>query len=142
MIVGDVQGHVIKIALGQRLPRQLGSVPATMSGSTCVQHLHHATCTCYRGVCDAPLALAGADSCCTCRSTLPSALDGKEATYRVCSSNESTLQEHIAKHEFVGEYTGEVIDQMEAERRGKAYDRCAAHLLVAMLLMSWLQWFS
>ena len=75
------------------------------------------------------------DSVASCVAT-----DSNQATHRVCSSTDPTLQEHIAKNEFVGEYTGEVIDQMEAERRGKAYDRCAAHVLVDMLLMKWPKW--
>ena len=132
--MGSVQGHVSQIDSEGSVCREgLGATPLQCSGSTCVQHLHSATC--HRGVCGAPLA--GEDSCCTCRSTLPSAHGGNEATHRACSSDEPTLQEHIAKNEFVGEYTGEVIDQMEAERRGKAYDRCAAHILFDMLLMKW-----
>ena len=44
--VGGVQGHVMKIILGQHLPRGLESVPAAMSGSTCVQQLRNAACSC------------------------------------------------------------------------------------------------
>lgn len=33
------------------------------------------------------------------------------------------MQEDIRKNEFVAEYTGELINHKEADRRGKAYDR-------------------
>ena len=33
------------------------------------------------------------------------------------------LQEDIKKNQFVAEYTGELINHREADRRGKAYDR-------------------
>ena len=62
MNIGGVQGHVIKIVLGQRLPRGLESVPAAVSGNTCVQQLRNAACSSGRGVCDVPLAET--DSCC------------------------------------------------------------------------------
>ena len=32
-------------------------------------------------------------------------------------------QEDIKKNQFVAEYTGELINHREADRRGKAYDR-------------------
>ena len=33
------------------------------------------------------------------------------------------FQEDIRRNEFVAEYTGELINHKEADRRGKAYDR-------------------
>ena len=35
----------------------------------------------------------------------------------------ASLQENIRRNEFVAEYTGELINHKEADRRGKAYDR-------------------
>jgi len=38
-------------------------------------------------------------------------------------------QEDIKRNEFVAEYTGELINHREADRRGKAYDRdCNTYL--------------
>ena len=33
------------------------------------------------------------------------------------------MQEDIKRNDFVAEYTGELINHKEADRRGKAYDR-------------------
>ena len=33
------------------------------------------------------------------------------------------LQNGVAKHEYLGEYTGELISHREADKRGKIYDR-------------------
>lgn len=33
------------------------------------------------------------------------------------------LQSPVAKHEYLGEYTGELISHREADKRGKIYDR-------------------
>lgn len=35
----------------------------------------------------------------------------------------STLQNSVGKHEYLGEYTGELISHREADKRGKIYDR-------------------
>ena len=35
----------------------------------------------------------------------------------------SPLQEQAYKGDLLGEYTGELVNQQEADRRGKAYDR-------------------
>lgn len=34
-----------------------------------------------------------------------------------------TLQNSVSKHEYLGEYTGELISHREADKRGKIYDR-------------------
>ena len=44
----------------------------------------------------------------------------------VCSIDASDgcdLQNPVAKHEYLGEYTGELISHREADKRGKIYDR-------------------
>lgn len=33
------------------------------------------------------------------------------------------LQNSVSKHEYLGEYTGELISHREADKRGKIYDR-------------------
>lgn len=33
------------------------------------------------------------------------------------------LQNSVSKHEYLGEYTGELISHKEADKRGKIYDR-------------------
>jgi [histone H3]-lysine27 N-trimethyltransferase EZH2 len=33
------------------------------------------------------------------------------------------LQNSVGKHEYLGEYTGELISHKEADKRGKIYDR-------------------
>ena len=33
------------------------------------------------------------------------------------------FQNNVAKHEYLGEYTGELISHREADKRGKIYDR-------------------
>lgn len=33
------------------------------------------------------------------------------------------LQNSVGKHEYLGEYTGELISHREADKRGKIYDR-------------------
>lgn len=35
----------------------------------------------------------------------------------------SFLQNSVSKHEYLGEYTGELISHKEADKRGKIYDR-------------------
>ena len=35
----------------------------------------------------------------------------------------ATLQNSVGKHEYLGEYTGELISHREADKRGKIYDR-------------------
>lgn len=34
-----------------------------------------------------------------------------------------TFQNSVAKNEYLGEYTGELISHREADKRGKIYDR-------------------
>jgi histone-lysine N-methyltransferase EZH2 len=34
-----------------------------------------------------------------------------------------TFQNSVGKHEYLGEYTGELISHREADKRGKIYDR-------------------
>jgi hypothetical protein len=38
-------------------------------------------------------------------------------------SSHRIMQEPASKNELIGEYTGQLVDQTEAERRGKVYDR-------------------
>ena len=38
-------------------------------------------------------------------------------------SSLATLQNSVGKHEYLGEYTGELISHREADKRGKIYDR-------------------
>ena len=35
----------------------------------------------------------------------------------------SFFQNSVGKHEYLGEYTGELISHREADKRGKIYDR-------------------
>jgi SET domain-containing protein len=35
----------------------------------------------------------------------------------------SIVQNSVGKHEYLGEYTGELISHKEADKRGKIYDR-------------------
>lgn len=39
------------------------------------------------------------------------------------SSTLQKLQNSVSKHEYLGEYTGELISHREADKRGKIYDR-------------------
>jgi histone-lysine N-methyltransferase EZH2 len=38
-------------------------------------------------------------------------------------NNMCPLQNSVGKHEYLGEYTGELISHREADKRGKIYDR-------------------
>ena len=43
--------------------------------------------------------------------------------YVSCLISTSHLQNSVAKHEYLGEYTGELISHREADKREQLYDR-------------------
>ena len=47
------------------------------------------------------------------------------------------LQNSVSKHEYLGEYTGELISHREADKRGKIYDRENSSFLFNLNDQAW-----